>query len=118
MQHALMLSRQLLAKHKGGNRQVIMITDGEPTAHLEGGRVFFSYPPTYRTMEETLKEVMRCTRENIQINIFMLERSPYLTSFVNQMTQINKGRAFFASPDRLGEYVLVDYMRNKRKKVV
>lgn len=117
MQHALMLSRQLLAKHRGGNRQVIMVTDGEPTAHLEGGRVFFSYPPTYRTMEETLKEVLRCTKENIQINVFMLERSLYLTAFVDQMTRINKGRAFFASPDRLGEYVLVDYVANKKKRV-
>lgn len=117
MQHALMLSRQLLAKHRGGNRQVIMVTDGEPTAHLEGGRVFFSYPPTYRTMEETLKEVLRCTKENIQINVFMLERSLYLTAFVNQMTRINKGRAFFASPDRLGEYILVDYVANKKKRV-
>ncbi|MDP2660352.1 MAG: VWA domain-containing protein [Dehalococcoidia bacterium] len=118
MQHALMLSRQLLARHKGGNRQVIMVTDGEPTAHLERGQVFFSYPPTYKTIEETLKEVLRCTKENILINIFMLERSPYLTSFVNQMTKINKGRAFFASPEKLGEYILVDYMANKSKKVV
>lgn len=117
MQHALMLSRQLLAKHRGGNRQVIMVTDGEPTAHLEGGRVFFSYPPTYRTIEETLKEVLRCTKENIQINVFMLERSLYLTAFVDQMTRINKGRAFFASPDRLGEYILVDYVANKKKRV-
>ncbi|MDP2937168.1 MAG: VWA domain-containing protein [Dehalococcoidia bacterium] len=117
MQHALMLSRQLLAKHRGGNRQVIMVTDGEPTAHLEGGRVFFSYPPTYRTIEETLKEVLRCTKENIQINVFMLERSLYLTAFVDQMTRINKGRAFFTSPDRLGEYILVDYVANKKKRV-
>ena len=118
MQHAFMLSRQLLSKHKGGNRQIIMVTDGEPTAHLEGGRVFFSYPPTHRTMEETLKEVLRCTRENIMINVFMLERSPYLTSFVDQMTRINKGRAFFAAPDKLGEYILVDYVANKKKRVV
>ena len=118
MQHAFMLSRQLLSKHRGGNRQIIMITDGEPTAHLENGRVFFSYPPTYRTMQETLKEVLRCTKENIMINVFMLERSPYLTSFVDQMTRINKGRAFFATPDRLGEYVLVDYVANKKKRVM
>jgi uncharacterized protein with von Willebrand factor type A (vWA) domain len=118
MQHAFMLSRQLLSKHKGGNRQIIMVTDGEPTAHLEGGRVFFSYPPTYRTMEETLREVVRCTRENITINVFMLERSPYLAAFVNQMTKINKGRVFYAAPEHLGEYILVDYMSNKRKRLV
>lgn len=118
LQHGLMLSRHLLAKHKGGNRQVIVVTDGEPTAHCEAdGQAYFSYPPTYRTYAETLKEVMRCTKEGIVINTFMLERSFALAGFVNQMTRINKGRAFFAEPERLGEYVLVDYVKNKRKKV-
>ncbi|HBY45076.1 MAG TPA: VWA domain-containing protein, partial [Chloroflexi bacterium] len=115
MQHGLMLARQLLARHKGGNKQVIVITDGEPTAHFEDGQVRFSYPPTYQTLQETLKEVMRCTRENITINTFMLERSPYMAGFVSEMAKINKGRAFFATPDRLGEYILVDYVANKRK---
>jgi len=117
MQHGFMLSRQLLSRHKGGTRQIIVITDGEPTAHFEGGRVQFNYPPTYRTIQETLREVVRCTRENITINTFMLERSPYLTDFVNQVTKINRGRAFFASPERLGEYILVDYVSNKRKRI-
>jgi uncharacterized protein with von Willebrand factor type A (vWA) domain len=110
MQHGFMLARQLLARNKGGNRQIIMITDGEPTAHFEGGRVEFSYPPTYRTFQETLKEVQRCSRERITINTFMLERSYSLMSFVDQITKINKGRAFFATPERLGEYILVDYV--------
>jgi|DewCreStandDraft_1066081.scaffolds.fasta_scaffold00588_18 uncharacterized protein with von Willebrand factor type A (vWA) domain len=117
MQHGFMVARQLLARHKGGTRQIILITDGEPTAHLENGRVHFAYPPTYQTIRETLKEVMQCTREGITINTFMLERSRYLTDFVNQMTRINKGRAFFTSPDRLGEYILVDYVANKRKRI-
>jgi uncharacterized protein with von Willebrand factor type A (vWA) domain len=115
MQHGFMLARQLLARHKGGNKQVIMITDGEPTAHFDEGSVRFSYPPTYQTLQETLKEVMRCTRENVTINTFMLERSPYMAGFVSEMAKINKGRAFFATPDRLGEYILVDYVANKRK---
>lgn len=114
MQHGLMLARQLLARHKGGNKQVIVITDGEPTAHFEDGQVRFSYPPTYQTLQETLKEVMRCTRENVTINTFMLEHSPYMAGFVSEMAKINKGRAFFATPDRLGEYILVDYVANKR----
>ncbi len=87
MQHGFMVARQLLARHKGGTRQIILITDGEPTAHLENGRVHFAYPPTYQTIRETLKEVMQCTREGITINTFMLERSRYLTDFVNQMTR-------------------------------
>jgi uncharacterized protein with von Willebrand factor type A (vWA) domain len=115
MHAGFMLSRRLLARHAGGNRQILMVTDGEPTAHLEGAIADFSYPPTRRTMEETLKEVQRCTRERITINTFMLERSPWLTSFVEQMARINRGRAFFAAPDRLGEYLVVDYVSARRR---
>src|SRR5439155_1339539 len=110
------LSRQLLGSQKVSNRQIIMITDGEPTAHLEGTEAEFSYPPTRRTLQETLKEVQRCTREGITINTFMLARSPSLTAFVQEMARINRGRAFFVAPERLGEYVLVDYVRNKRRR--
>jgi uncharacterized protein with von Willebrand factor type A (vWA) domain len=117
MQHAFMVSRQLLSRHKTGSKQVILVTDGEPTAYFEGGQVEFSYPPTYRTFQETLREVGRCTRENITINTFMMERGRYLTDFVDQMTKINRGRAFYATPDRLGEYILVDYVDNKRKTI-
>jgi uncharacterized protein with von Willebrand factor type A (vWA) domain len=117
MQHAFQVARKLLAAHKGGTRQIILVTDGEPTAHMEGGRVYFSYPPTYRTIQESLKEVMRCTREGITINTFMLERGFYLLDFVEQMTKINKGRAFYTTPERLGEYVVVDYVLNRRRRV-
>jgi len=117
MQHGFMMARQMLARHKSSNKQIIMITDGEPTAYFDHGRVQFSYPPTYRTFQETLREVHRCTKDRIVINTFMLERSHYLAAFVNQMTKINKGRAFFATPDRLGEYILVDYVASKRKKM-
>jgi len=117
MQHGFMLARQMLARHKSSNKQIIMITDGEPTAYFDHGRVQFSYPPTYRTFQETLREVHRCTKDQIVINTFMLERSHYLAAFVNQMTKINKGRAFFATPDRLGEYILVDYVSSKKKKM-
>ncbi len=117
MQHGFMMARQMLARHKSTNKQIIMITDGEPTAYFDHGRVQFSYPPTYRTFQETLREVHRCTREHIVINTFMLERSHYLTAFVNEMTKINRGRAFFATPDRLGEYILVDYVASKKTKM-
>ena len=114
MHHGFQIARQLLGRHKGPNKQVIMITDGEPTAHMEGGEAQFAYPPTRETFQETLKEVERCTREGITINTFMLEESRMLMAFVEQMARINRGRAFFAAPDRLGEYILVDYVRNKR----
>jgi uncharacterized protein with von Willebrand factor type A (vWA) domain len=117
IQHGLLLARHLLAGHKSGTRQIILITDGEPTAHFEDNRVHFSYPPSPRTVQATLREVQRCTREDIVINTFMLERSHYLAEFVNQMTRINHGRVFFATPERLGDYVLVDYVHGRRKVV-
>ena len=115
--HALMLSRKILSREKGGTRQIILITDGEPTSHLEGDQSFFSYPPSYKTIMETLKETRRCTQENILINTFMLENSYQLMNFVDKMTRINRGRAFYSSPDRLGEYVLVDYVSNRKKRI-
>ncbi len=118
LHHALMLSRKLLSKEKGGSRQILLITDGEPTAHLEDGRSFFSYPPSYRTEVETLKEVKQCTQEDIVINTFMLENSYQLVNFVDRLTKINRGRAFYSSAANLGEYVLVDYVSNRRKRVM
>ena len=115
MQHALMLARHQLARHRVGSRQVILITDGEPTAHLEGGRPFFSYPPVRETVEATLKEVLRCTRDRIQINTFMLDESPAPRRFVERMTEMNRGRAFFTTPQTLGDYVLVDFLEHRRR---
>jgi uncharacterized protein with von Willebrand factor type A (vWA) domain len=117
LHHALMLSRKLLSKEKGGTRQILCITDGEPTAHLEGDRAFFSYPPSYRTEQETLKEVKRCTQEDIVINTFMLENNYQLVNFVERMTRINQGRAFYTSASNLGEFMLVDYVNNRRKRI-
>ncbi|HEY8489612.1 MAG TPA: VWA domain-containing protein [Dehalococcoidia bacterium] len=117
MHHALMLAQNLLAKHKSGTRQIIMISDGEPTAHLERGRSYFAYPPSPITIRETLKEVKRCTQKGITINTFMLDRNYYLKEFVNQVAKINKGRVFYTTPDKLGQYILVDYVTSKRKRI-
>ncbi len=117
MQHALMLARKLLVRERAATRQIIMVTDGEPTAHLENGMSFFNYPPTRRTISETLKEVRNCTKAGITINTFMLEQSGYLTAFIDYVTRINRGRAFFTDPDRLGDYLLVDYLSNRRRRV-
>jgi uncharacterized protein with von Willebrand factor type A (vWA) domain len=117
MHHALMLAQSMLAKHKAGTRQIIMISDGEPTAHLEHGKSFFAYPPSPVTIRETLKEVKRCTQKGITINTFMLDRSYYLKEFVNQVARINKGRVFYTTPDKLGQYILVDYVSSKKKAV-
>ena len=117
MHHALMLAERLLAKHRIGSRQILMISDGEPTAHLEHGRSQFSYPPSPVTIRETLKAVKRVTQQDITINTFMLDRNYYLKEFVNQLAKINGGRVFYTTPDRLGEYILVDYVQNRRKNI-
>ena len=118
LQHGLMLARRILNRQRGGDRQIVVITDGEPTAHFENGQVEFSYPPTRRTIQETLREVQRCTRDGITINTFMLERSRALAEFVALVTRLNRGRAFYATPERLGEYVLVDFVSNRTRGVV
>lgn len=115
MQHGFLLARRMLDRHPASTRQVIMITDGEPTAHLEGSVPYFSYPPAPRTFQETLKEVVRLTRAGVRINTFMLDESPALRRFVERMTEMNRGRAFFTTPDSLGRYVLVDFLRNRRR---
>jgi uncharacterized protein with von Willebrand factor type A (vWA) domain len=115
MQHAFVLSRRLLARQTG-TKQIIMITDGEPTAHItDSGDVFFNYPPVRETVDATLREVARCTRENIRINTFMLDPNTHLKQFVERMTELNRGRAFFTSPENLGDYVLVDFIEQKRQ---
>ncbi|MDO8750737.1 MAG: VWA domain-containing protein [Dehalococcoidia bacterium] len=116
IQHGLALSRKLLSRTPGGTtRQIIMISDGEPTAHMEAGQMFLQYPPSQRTIRETLLEVKRCTSMDIIINTFMLDRNSHLMEFVDQMTRINRGRVFYTNPERLGQYILVDYFGSRRR---
>jgi len=117
LQHGLFMARKLLAKEICTNKQIILISDGEPTAHFEEGQVYFQYPPSLRTLQLTLREVRKCTQKGIIINTFMLESGRFLGAFVTQMARINKGRVFFTSADSLGQYLLVDYISNKRRKL-
>ncbi|GCF10755.1 vWA domain-containing protein [Dictyobacter arantiisoli] len=117
MAHGLMLARQLLAKQRGTNKQIIMITDGGPTVwYDEDEGWLFSYPSPFAE-QQTLLEVQRCTREGITINTFMLYDDRWMVAFVNQLAQINHGRTFYADKDNLGEYLLVDYLNSKKKLV-
>ncbi len=112
LQHALELSRTLL-RNESGTKQVIVITDGEPTAHIEdSGEVYFNYPAVPETIERTMREVLRCTNEHIVINTFVLNSTGALRSFVERMTRMNRGRAFYTTPDSLGDYVLIDFVAN------
>ena len=116
MQHALILARRMLA-NRSGTKQIVMITDGEPTAHLmEDGEVFFNYPPMRATVDATLSEVLRCTREGIRLNTFALDATGHLRDFVEKITQLNGGRAFFTTPETLGDYVLVDFIEHRRSR--
>jgi uncharacterized protein with von Willebrand factor type A (vWA) domain len=115
MAHGLMLARQLLARHHGVNKQIIMITDGGPTVWYEDDQWQFAYPPNPWAEQQALLEVQRCTRERITINTFMLEDDRWMVAFVNQMAEINHGRTFYADKNNLGEYLLVDYLNSKRK---
>lgn len=120
LQDGLRLATRLLDRHPAATRQMIVITDGQPTAYFDEGRLFCEWPMSAggissRATIETLKEVERVTRKGIRINTFMLDDSPTLRSFVQRMTTINRGRAFYTTPDQLGRFVLVDQVGRKKR---
>ncbi len=122
IKEALRYSRQLLGSQKAANRQIILITDGEPTAATldRGGRLHSGWGSVLlheRIVRETLKEVRRCTRSRIKINTFMLGLDFYRRGFIDQLTRLNTGRVFYTSPDEVGNYIVVDYLSNKRKRI-
>jgi len=111
----LRLARRILMSEKKDMRQIIMITDGKPSAMtLEDGRIYknsFGLDPAI--LEETFREVQTCRRSNILINTFMLANDPYLIEFVRKVTEIARGKAYFTTTENLGEYLLMDYLRKK-----
>ena len=115
LQHALMLAGRFLGKHPQAEPVVLVVTDGEPTAHLtRDGYADFCWPPMPETLELTMAEVERVTRRGATINVFMLDDEPRLVAFVEHVAQRNGGRVFAADPSRLGEYVVSDYLRARR----
>jgi hypothetical protein len=114
LQHALALSRHLLRNEKG-DRQVVVVTDGEPTAHLNDyGEAMFAWPPVPETLQKTMAEVLRCTKADIRINIFALDIERSQFPFVDQIARVNGGRTFYTSVDELGVYVLDDFVNHRR----
>lgn len=114
LQHALALSRHLM-RNERGERQVVVVTDGEPTAHLNDyGEPFFSWPPVAETLQRTMAEVLRCTQAGIVINTFALDIERSQFPFVEQISRVNGGRTFYTSVDELGVYVLDDFVRSRR----
>jgi uncharacterized protein with von Willebrand factor type A (vWA) domain len=122
LQDGIRLAGDLLHRHPSHNRNIIVITDGQPTAYFSHGRLYCEWPLSFggvsmRAAQETLREVQKATQRGITINTFMLDDSPSLRAFVEKMTQVNQGRAFYTRPDRLGEYLLIDYVAKKKKRV-
>lgn len=114
----LQLARSLLARQKQPNKQIFLITDGKPSAITESGRIYKNpFGLDMRIVNLTLEEADSCRRQKVVITTFMLATDPMLTQFVEKLTQINRGRAYFASPYNLGEFILADYIRNRRRRV-
>ena len=114
----LKLARNLLRKSRSVNKQIFMITDGKPSAmYDDNGRLYknsFGLDP--RIVNKTLDEAVACRREKIAISTFMVARDPYLINFVEDLTQANHGRAYYSGLQRLGEFIFVDYIRNRKKR--
>lgn len=115
---AIRAARAMLSKHKEGTKQIVLITDGEPHANAYGydwGRYDGGWSMR-EAMEETLREVKACTKSGIVVNTFMLDTEPVMTTFIKALAKLNKGRIFFADPTQLGDYLIVDYMKNRHSR--
>jgi uncharacterized protein with von Willebrand factor type A (vWA) domain len=115
---ALGMARGLLARRKQPNKQIILITDGKPSAITEAGGVYKNpYGLDLKIVNKTLEEADLCRRQGIVITTFMIATDPALVDFIDKLTQLNRGRAYYASPTDLGEFILADYIRNRRRRV-
>jgi uncharacterized protein with von Willebrand factor type A (vWA) domain len=114
LHHALMLAGRHLDRHPEHEPVVLIVTDGEPTAHLQrDGRPWFDWPPAPETIELTLAEVDKMTRRHAALNIFMLAEDDRLSAFVDNVAKRNGGRVLRAQPEHLGEYVVSDFLRTR-----
>ena len=115
MQHAFNLAGRLLSQHPRAARQVIMVTDGEPTAHLEGEEAFFSWPPVPKTIELTLAEAMRLAKAGVTMNVFMLEDAPGLIRFMERLAKLTAGRVFLMDDREVGDFIVRDYVSRRQR---
>jgi uncharacterized protein with von Willebrand factor type A (vWA) domain len=118
IQHGLRLARQMLAAQDTPNRQIVLITDGLPTAHFEGEHLYLLYPPHARTEEATMREGRLCRREGITINVFLLQswwQSSEDVQFARRLCESTAGRVFFTAGKDLDRYVVWDYLKRRRE---
>lgn len=115
----LQLARSLLRRSGKSSKQIFMVTDGKPSAIFDGsGRLYknsFGLDP--RIVNKTLDEAVQCRREKITVSTFMVAHDPYLINFVEEFTKANHGRAYYSSLNNLGEFIFVDYIRNRRRRM-
>ncbi|MGD8601380.1 MAG: hypothetical protein PVF19_08545, partial [Gemmatimonadota bacterium] len=112
------IARRILTAQKKDMRQIIMITDGKPSAMtLPDGRVYTnSGALDPMILKRTFQEVAACRKAGILINTFMLAQDPYLVQFVQKVSEIARGKAYFTSSMTLGQYIMMDFLRNKRRR--
>ncbi|HEY2908651.1 MAG TPA: hypothetical protein VGI99_00305, partial [Gemmataceae bacterium] len=118
IQHALQTARRFLANQDTPNKQVVLITDGLPTAHFEGSMLYMLYPPDRRTEEATMREAKLCARDGITINIFLLQnwnQSHEDLQFAYRIAESTKGRVIFTAGRDLDRYVIWDYLQRKKQ---
>ncbi len=121
LQEGLILARDLISKHRSPSPQILIVTDGQPTAYFAERQLHVEWPMgaggiSPHAADATLREVRRVTQQGITINTFMLDSAPELVGFVDRMTRLNRGRAFFTSPRELGSFLMVDYLTQRRKR--
>jgi uncharacterized protein with von Willebrand factor type A (vWA) domain len=121
LQEALMVAERLIVSHPSSSPQIIVITDGQPTAYFAGSELHVEWPMGFggvspHAVAATMKQVHRVTRRGITINTFMLDDAPELLGFVEHMTEANRGRAFYTDPGKLGSFLMVDYLNGRRKR--
>ena len=115
---ALELGQRILARKKHANKQIVMITDGKPSALSEGKQIYInSFGLDPKIVNKTVEAAQACRRAGITITTFMITSDPYLKQFVERMTKANKGRAFYADLDNLGRFVLADFVKNRRMEI-
>jgi uncharacterized protein with von Willebrand factor type A (vWA) domain len=119
LQEGLMVAERVIRRHRSATPQILVITDGQPTAYFEDQQLRVEWPMgmggiSPHAVAETLKQVRRITQQGITINTFMLDDAPELVGFVERMTQINKGRAFYTRPHQLSSFLMVDYISHRR----
>jgi len=114
----LQKARHILQRKKFSNKQIFMITDGKPSCMVENGKLYKnSFGLDRKIVNKVLDEAVICRRENIDITTFMIARDPYLQNFVRQLSEANKGKAYYSSLNDLGGYIFEDYIKNRKKRV-